>query len=386
MPREKQNFESDEQRQIIRGRFHRILTESGRPLIRDLCTFEELAFKTTSTGRKKRTETEKQNYLNALYEEKLLELETEKKEEQAKKTEVVLVQHVMQKYLDYIQQFKTKLTLTHYSHALSIYIEAVGNHPVTEYKKHFEVTLKQFLDKKNLSPSTMRTYFVEIQSFWSWCFKNEYIEKPVFLEKPKIVKKEPGVYSQDTLAQIEKLLLDRVRNAPKNRKTAYLNHYRIFQLAYYTGMRVGEIWAMKLENISIKEGFLFIRSCPELNWFPKKKKEARVPLSEKLITFLAEDFSQRNDREVWYLDNGEGENHFSSVGNASQPFERIKEKFGFSGIKPVHGFRATVATRLLESNVNITTVQSLLRHEKIETTRGYLNTSNLPVKQAVDIL
>ncbi|MBF0240264.1 MAG: tyrosine-type recombinase/integrase [SAR324 cluster bacterium] len=388
MPREKQNFESDEQRQIIRGRFHRILTESGRPLIRDLCSFDELAFKTTSTGRKKRTEAEQQNYLNTLYEQKLYQLEVEQKEEQTKKNETVMVKDVMQKYLDHVEKFKSPKTLKLYSKSLSRYIEAVGDHDIGIFRPHYQDDLKGLLDKLKLADTTQNSVFREIQAFWNWAFHQKYISIPVRLEKPKVTRREPDIFQVDEMATMEAMLLSQIQTAPSHRKKAYENHLRIFQLARYAGLRRGEIWSLRLDNIIVKQRVIRLRDCPELGWFIKDREEAFIPMSEKLALFIETDLSGRGSSERWYLDDGHGQNFYQDVDYLTRAFTRIKKKAGItSRVKPLHGHRATVATSLLQGGEDVTIVQALMRHSDIATTKKhYLNSKGLPLKGAVDKL
>ena len=52
----------------------------------------------------------------------------------------------------------------------------------------------------------------------------------------------------------------------------------------------------------------------------------------------------------------------------------------------LHKFRHTYATRLLESGADIVTVQKLLGHSNIDTTRQYLNPDEDLKRQAVNRL
>ena len=52
----------------------------------------------------------------------------------------------------------------------------------------------------------------------------------------------------------------------------------------------------------------------------------------------------------------------------------------------LHKFRHTYATRLLESGCDIVTVQKLMGHSDIDTTRQYLNPDEALMRQAVNRL
>ena len=69
MGRKRQKYWEDPERQIIVGRFY-------VPKLRriDLCTSDELDYKISKKGRVKRTDKEKENFLDALYDKTLKEL------------------------------------------------------------------------------------------------------------------------------------------------------------------------------------------------------------------------------------------------------------------------------------------------------------------------
>jgi len=74
----------------------------------------------------------------------------------------------------------------------------------------------------------------------------------------------------------------------------------------------------------------------------------------------------------------------SQTTNASAP-KTIAQKAGVKDAT-LHKFRHTYATRLLESGSDIVTVQKLLGHSDIDTTRQYLNPDEDLKRQAVNRL
>lgn len=67
---------------------------------------------------------------------------------------------------------------------------------------------------------------------------------------------------------------------------------------------------------------------------------------------------------------------------------RLKAVATRAGLKnaTLHKFRHTYATRLLESGCNIVTVQHLLGHSDLDTTRKYLNPDDALKRQAISKL
>ena len=65
----------------------------------------------------------------------------------------------------------------------------------------------------------------------------------------------------------------------------------------YTGMGAGEVWSLPLKNIDLKGEYIVLREVPELDWKPKKGKEAQIPIVGRLKEFLLEDLKKRGSAE-----------------------------------------------------------------------------------------
>ena len=75
-------------------------------------------------------------------------------------------------------------------------------------------------------------------------------------------------------------------------------------------------------------------------------------------------------------------------GRQTHLLRRLKKLAEAAGVADatLHKFRHTYATRLLESGCDIVTVQKLMGHSDIETTRQYLNPDEDLKRQAVNRL
>ena len=102
--------------------------------------------------------------------------------------------------------------------------------------------------------------------------------------------------------------------------------------------------------------------------------------------FISEDLKLRDKQEVYFCDNGAGLPQWSSVNQMGKTFDRICNRLGIDGVKPLHGFRAFVATKLLQNGVDVSLVRDILRHKELSTTLGYLNRSKMPYLDAMNRL
>lgn|GEM_PF-5078154 len=88
-----------------------------------------------------------------------------------------------------------------------------------------------------------------------------------------------------------------------------------------------------------------------------------------------------------YLECGKGDHYFKYADYLTAGFKKHLAKMGVKGIKPLHGSRATVASRLLnEENYDVSHVRDLLGHSDIKTTLGYKKKDLPTLREAVSSL
>jgi integrase len=131
---------------------------------------------------------------------------------------------------------------------------------------------------------------------------------------------------------------------------------RSYYMLAFTGMCRGELINLKLSNIDMKNDIIEIRGE-----HIKEEREKDIPISPVLKKYLEMDLDRRKGAEVWFLDSGRGDHYFKFAENLTAGFKKHLTKLGVKGIKPLHGFKATVASRLLnEENYDISHVRDFL--------------------------
>ncbi len=391
MPRTKELYLYDDSRQVVIGRFHEFPRPSGKPTRKDLCTYEKLKYKETSRGRKQRSEVEKDAFIRKLFDEKLEELkkEIQRAEEaqlEAKEKESPMIKEVMQEWLAHIKSVRSKGTFSAYENAKDYYLEILGNHRLSEYQHHFNDDLITGMQKKMFSPVTIRKHLVALSGFFKWAYQNRFYDGRIIkLSSPQITKKQPRVYDAESIKKLERYIWQKYEvEKSKYRKHCYLNHHRILVMLICTGMRRSECFALKLENILLSDRVIRLRDVEELSVRVKGREEQIIPISNSLADYLKEDFSQRGNKDLYFLDSGQGTPHFSSPDKLTQSMARHCKKIGISGeAKVLHGFRSTLITQVV-AHYGVAVGQQIARHKDIQTTMGYVNASSLPVKQALD--
>ena len=148
-----------------------------------------------------------------------------------------------------------------------------------------------------------------------------------------------------------------------------VKHKAIILTLYDTGARASEAVHLKLTDIDSK------RMCVRIEQ-GKGRKDRYVPLSDTLLKVLRHYWSsQRRHSRTWLFPGQKPELPY----NRRSLHKVIGAARTRSGIqKPVtaHILRHSFATRLLESGVDIRTIQILLGHRSLRTTSIYLHVAS----------
>lgn len=214
-----------------------------------------------------------------------------------------------------------------------------------------------------LSPSSIRSYIRRWKAFFSWCFKDELLEKnpAVRLEYPKVDEKVIDTFSKE---QIEQMLAVFDLSTP-----AGFRDYVIIVLMIDTGLRRSEV--AKLSVGDVYETYLSV--------FGKGSKERQVGIHPKVSNLLWK-YIHKYRRPASPSESA----LFLSVGNghAGCPFgrggmqgliRRLKSATGIDDVRlSAHTFRHTFACMYLEEGGDLFSLSRELGHSSVKTTEKYL--------------
>lgn len=160
--------------------------------------------------------------------------------------------------------------------------------------------------------------------------------------------------------------------------------YPVWAMALMTGMRSGELFALKWTDIDFEGRTISVsRQWTNKNGFgPTKTQRSRVvPISNALLKFLKElKIKSGNQSEFVLPQMPEWENGEQA---------RITREFCAAiGITPVkfHDLRATFITNLLARGESLARVMAIVGHSQIKTTNGYLRKAGVDVQGATEKL
>ncbi len=179
------------------------------------------------------------------------------------------------------------------------------------------------------------------------------------IERPRREHMLPNVLGKEEVKSI--------LSAPVN-----LKHRAMLSLIYACGLKRSELLNLKLTDVESDRGLLGIRQS-------KGNKDRVIPISEKMVMMLREDFRSYRPK-VWSFEGQVRGEPYSAEGFQ----EALKKSVAKAGIrKPVtlHWLRHSYATHLLESGTDLRYIQELLGHKSSRTTEIYTHASCKNIQQ-----
>lgn len=281
---------------------------------------------------------------------------------------------------DYIVYLKVEKGLSKnscysYDLDLSKYIEFLENSFVSSVDDVSMKTVESYIESlynDDMKATTISRKITAIKGFHNYLLLNKKIKKDITnsLEMPKLRKKLPKVLSEEEVDMLLDVSLETVFD--------YRNK-AMLELLYGTGLRVSEMLDLKFSDIDIS-------NCV-VRCFGKRNKERIVPIGEYIIYYLNEYLERRKElvkkkqSDYLFLNN-----HGTKLSRFSF-FKIIKKLLKEKGIKKdisPHTLRHSFATHMIEHGADLRSVQELLGHTDISTTRIYTHVSNDKVKNDYD--
>ncbi|MFZ0051226.1 MAG: site-specific integrase [Desulfobaccales bacterium] len=145
------------------------------------------------------------------------------------------------------------------------------------------------------------------------------------------------------------------------------------RMALFTGMRRGELFKLKWEDIDFDRSFIHIRN-------PKGHVDQKIPLNPAARELL-ENHPQSDSPYVFPGRSGGQRTRYP------KGIDRIREKVGLpQDFRPMHGLRHTYASMLASSGqVDLYTLQKLLTHQSAAMTQRYAHLRDEALRRASDL-
>ena len=222
--------------------------------------------------------------------------------------------------------------------------------------------LASYQGLNDCSKTTIDNIRRNISSFFTWLEEEDYIIKSPMrrIHKIKTTKTVKEVISDE---EIEKM-----RDKCKN-----LRDLAIIDLLYSTGIRIGELVRLNIDDIDFEE-----RECIV---FGKGDKERRVYFDAKTKIHLMGYINGRSDTNPALFVTLDAPYDRLQISGVEIRLRRLGRELGINKVHP-HKFRRTMATRAIDKGMPIEQVQKLLGHSQIDTTMHYAIVNQTNVKVA----
>lgn len=269
--------------------------------------------------------------------------------------------------IDYIKKFvnflngekKSQNTIKEYRSIVKQFLEFIKKEPLDIDQDDIEKFREYMAVEKKYSKQTIYISMKALQSFFKFLKKEEFYRLPA----PKRSRKLPVYLNEKEMSEILKVAKNNMRD------------YTLILTLAYTGLRVGELSSLKIEDIDFFENFIHVRSG-------KGDKDRLVAVDENVIRAIKE-YLQSEKRNDGYL-------FISQKGTriTTTHIERLVKYYAIkAGIKKKvtpHTIRHTFATTLLRNGADIRFIQQILGHSSIATTQIYTHVDEDALKEVYE--
>ncbi len=182
------------------------------------------------------------------------------------------------------------------------------------------------------------------------------------LDRREIVDQIP--WPRVPIADIELLTQAEVRRLFAAAPT--LLHKTILMAAYSSGLRVGEVVALQHRDIDSDRMLLHVRRG-------KGARLRTVMLADSLLIALRQYWRCYRPARPWLFPSPRNPERHISPREVQRRFRQAAEAARIRKTCSMHSLRHAFSTHLLESGVDIATLQKLLGHRRIATTMRYVH-------------
>lgn len=220
------------------------------------------------------------------------------------------------------------------------------------------------LKKKGKAPQTVKSTLALLKRIISFGIKKGLIDAPsprrLNIELPRVDNKRTDFLTPDEIRS----LLGAIAEDP-NRNAAHL-----MQLALFTGMRRGELFNLRWEDLDLENGFIHIQA-------PKGGTSQKIPMNEAARELLE---ALPRSSSIYVFPGKDG----GRLKNIQPTLQRIRTRAGLpKDFRPLHGLRHTFASMLASSGkVDMYTLQKLLTHKSPVMTQRYAHLRDDALKRA----
>lgn len=220
------------------------------------------------------------------------------------------------------------------------------------------------VQEKQYKPCTINVRMRTLKCYLKWLFNEKYIPEDLSI-KLKLVK-----VPQDSIKPLNDIDVRKILKMPNRETYAGFRDFSLMVLMLDCGVRVNETVNIKIDDVNLKEGLINIRGENA-----KTRIERQVPISSKtckILKKLIEVDSENSCEYVFCTNTGEK----AKASQIIQNFARAGKRAGIQVRCTPHIFRHTFAVNAVRAKMDIFTLQKIMGHSTLITTRKYIQLGN----------
>ncbi|OPJ56965.1 tyrosine-type recombinase/integrase [Alkalithermobacter paradoxus] len=273
--------------------------------------------------------------------------------------------NIIHKYTDYIQKERnlSDNTINSYSVDLKKYLEYLRKENINIYDvtENDIFSFLIYLEKSNISTSTISRMISSIKSFYDFLFLSKLIDAnpTAKLKKPKVTRDKIEILTEE---EIEKML-----NSPNLSTAKGMRDKAILETLYGTGMKVSELIKLDIDDLNLNMEYLICTSS---------KTSRTIPLSnitQKYIIKYLEDAREKivknSDQRALFV-NSKGE-RFTRQGLWKLIKSYTNDNEINKNVTPTM-LRHSFAIHLLKNGADMSIVNRLLGNTNLSSLQAYL--------------
>lgn len=240
--------------------------------------------------------------------------------------------------------------------------------------EHIQAYLSMLSTERKVRSATVHDAYRAIKALNRWLFKQNYIPACV-IDKVKAPKQEKVIPRTFTIKEIQAMYA-----ACNKHSFAGVRDRTMLTLLLSSGIRKSELAGILSEEVDMEQNFIKV--------FGKGNKERIIPLAHKAKQALLEYEKLKAChvfpiRSKYYFVNNKGARLNNSA--MTSIFKRIKDRSGIQGAKvSCHTWRHTFAKSYLLNGGDVFSLQRLLGHSDLSTTKRYLNLNTKEIQTQYD--
>lgn len=268
---------------------------------------------------------------------------------------------------------KTLLTKNYYLKSFVKFVSGVGFSFADQIDFGCLTSFKDFLFRAetktglNISIKSQSNHLIEVRLLFGFLVREGFLlTNP---SKNLTVPRQERRISRNVLTRNE---IDNFLNTIDTSNLYGFIDRTIFELLYSTGLRLGELYSLKLKNINFDDGLITVIDGKGL----KDRVCVLTGISKKYLKVYVEELRQK------YLNPGvvtkylfpsiAGKKKKANDPNLNRRIKKLLQKAGIKKRVTVHGFRHSFATHLLQEGVDVRYIQRLMGHKDVNSTLEYL--------------